>query len=75
MSIIKSSLKVLELGFGIIGTKQARKYQKEALELKRIYAVESNKSKATRSNAVMDNVRMQYGILVDVFTDLAKPKS
>jgi len=75
MDWLGTTLKILEHGLGIIGTKQARKYLDEVIKLKEIYHEEYNKPKNFRNNAVMDNVDSRLRIIAESFTQLGKSKS
>lgn len=66
--MIEAVLKVLAAGLSLWDDKEKGKYQDKFLALKKAYHDEFNKPDDTRSDAVLDNISWELGVLCDSFS-------
>lgn len=66
--MIDSILKLLAAGLSLWDDKEKAKYQDKFIALKKAYYDEANKPPNDRSDAVLDNISWELGVLADSFS-------
>ena len=73
--MIDALIKSLEAGLSLWASKEKRKYLDKVISLKRDFYEEYNKPDDDRSDAVMDNIRLQLRIVANGFSTSLKTEN
>ena len=65
--MIEALIKSLEIGLGLWASKDKRKYLDKLIRLKEDFYEEFNKPDDERSDAVIDNIKLELRILTEAF--------